>query len=94
MLRTIAIWNRAPLVTAPLVIASLGQWGMLLRGSVTVRSHWSDPFGACVVDAVFPRVIEGGYLYSELSTRNFSCPLPVVGTKQDPEIDAEHSDVV
>jgi len=92
MLRTIAIWNRAPLVMVPLVIASLGQWGMLLRGGVTVRSRWSDPAGACVTDADHPRVIEGGYLCSELSTRNFSCPLPVVGTKQDP--DAEHSDVV
>jgi len=47
-----------------LVIASLGQWGVLLRGSVVVRSSWSDIFGACVVDAVFPRVTEWGYLYT------------------------------
>ena len=65
MLRTIAIWNRAPLVTVPLVIASLGQWGVLLRGSVAVQSSWSDLFGACVVDTVFPRVTEWSYLYSE-----------------------------
>jgi hypothetical protein len=81
MLRTIAIWNRAPLVTAPLVVASLGQWGMLFHGSLTVRSSWSDVFGACVVDAVLPRAIEWGYLYSESSTRNFSYSLPLVGDK-------------
>ena len=78
MLRTIAIWNRAPFVTAPLIVASLGQWGMLLHSSTTVRSRWSDPFGACVVDAVFPRILEWGYLYSESSTRKFSCLFPVV----------------
>jgi hypothetical protein len=79
MLRTIAVWDRAPLVTAPLVIASLGQWGMLLRSSLTVRSRWGDPSGPCLVSADFPRVIEGSYLYSELSTRNFFLTLLLWG---------------
>jgi len=64
MIRTIAIWNRAPLVTAPLVIASLGQWGVLLRGSTTVRSSWSDTLGACVISNVLPRATEWTYLYT------------------------------
>jgi hypothetical protein len=67
MLRTIAVWNRAPLVTAPLVVASLGQWGILFHGIATVRSSWSDVAGACVVDEVPPVFIELIYLYSEYS---------------------------
>jgi len=64
MLRTIAVWNR-PLVTVPLVLASAGQWGLLLHGIVIIRSSWSDAARACVVDTFSPVFMESMYLYSE-----------------------------
>lgn len=67
MLRTIALWNRHPLVTTLLVICSLGQWGILFHGISTVRSTWvanESGGGQCVVDAVRPIFVELIYLYS------------------------------
>jgi len=84
MLRTIAVWNRAPLVTVPLVIASLGQWGILFHGITTVRSSWSDAANACVVDAVSPVFLELIYLYSELYSR-FAPYFPAVSYENDAE---------
>ena len=66
MLRTIAVWNRAPLLTGLLVVTSLGQWGILFHGIAMVRSSWSDATNACVVDEVPPVFVELIYLYSEL----------------------------
>jgi len=76
MLRTIAVWNRAPFVTSSLVVVSLGQWGLLLHSITTVRSSWSDAIRTCAVNAVPPKFIKLNYLYSELSARSygfFSC---------------------
>jgi len=72
MLRTIVFWNRAPLATASLIVASLGQWGFLLHDISTVRSSWNDVVRACAVDAVHPKFIKLNYLYSELSARSSS----------------------
>jgi len=66
MLRTIAVWHRAPLVTASLAVASLGQWGILLHGIVTVRSR-SDVSKTCLVDYASPVFVKLIYLYSESS---------------------------
>jgi len=65
MLRTIAIWNRAPLVTVPLVVASLGQWSLLFHGIVTIRSSWSDLARTCVVVDARHLFMVSVYLYSE-----------------------------
>ena len=65
MLRTIAVWNRAPLVTIPLVLASLGQWAVLFYAIATIRSDWSDTTNACVVEKVPPVYYELIYIYSE-----------------------------
>lgn len=67
MLRTLAVWKRAPFVTVPLIVISLGQWSLLFHGIVTIRSRWSDVASACVVDAVHPLFTEVIYLYSEES---------------------------
>jgi len=64
MLRTIAVWNRVPFVTVPLVLASMGQWGLLLHGIVIIRSSWSDVARACVLSAVPPAFMEAIYLYT------------------------------
>jgi len=64
MLRTIAVWNRAPIVTASLVVASVGQWGLLLHGISTVLSSWSDAIRACAINAVHPKFIKLNYLYT------------------------------
>jgi len=66
MLRTIAVWNRAHRVTAPLVVASLGQWGLLIHGIATVRSSWSDVSKECVINGALPVAVGLIYLYSEL----------------------------
>ena len=47
MLRTIAVWNRAHFVTAPLITASLGLWGLLLYDVATFQGSWNDVFGVC-----------------------------------------------
>ena len=67
MLRTIAVWNRAPFVTVPLVAASLGQWGILCYNMTSLRGGWSDSAGRCLVDAVPPLQVELMYLCSESS---------------------------
>ena len=82
LLRTIAVWNRTPLVTAPLIVASLGQWCVLLIAIVTTRSSSSDIANAYVVEEVPPVFFELIYLYSEYS-KVFSLVLPVVWPKQD-----------
>jgi len=65
MLRTIAVWNRATFITVPLIVASLGQWGILFHGIVAVRSKRSHAVNACV-DHAGPLVfVESMYLYSE-----------------------------
>lgn len=64
MLRTIAVWNRNPLVTIPLIITSLGQWGILFHGIATVKSSWDPVASACVVNAVPPVFVELIYLYT------------------------------
>jgi hypothetical protein len=71
MLRTMAVWDRTPLVKASLVAASLGQWGVLFHGIAIVRSTWSDVIKACVVDVVPSQYIQLNYLYSESSSRFF-----------------------
>jgi hypothetical protein len=67
MLRTIAVWNRAPLVTVPLVAASLCQWGVLFYNMTTVRGGWSDFAGRCLVNPIPPAHLESMYLCSESS---------------------------
>ncbi|KAF8302623.1 hypothetical protein DL93DRAFT_2102570 [Clavulina sp. PMI_390] len=64
MLRTIAVWNRRYFITVPLVILSLGQWGILFHGIATLRSSWNAVESACVVDAVPPVYVELMYLYT------------------------------
>lgn len=67
MLRTIAVWNRNLFVTIPLIVTSLGQWGILFHGIATVKSSWNPIAQACVVDEVAPVFVELIYLYSALS---------------------------
>lgn len=67
MLRTIAVWNRNLFVTIPLIVTSLGQWGILFHGIATVKSSWNPVAQACVVDEVAPVFVELIYLYSALT---------------------------
>ena len=91
MLRTIAVWNRAPLVTVPLVVASLGHWAVLLRGVGAVRSSWDVVTGACTVNAVRPVFLDLLYIYSESKelSQNFLFPLHEIFGTND-----EYSDVI
>jgi hypothetical protein len=66
MLRTIAIWNRNIFVVIPLILLSLGQWGILFHGVATVHSSWVAAAGGCVVTGTAQGFIELIYLYSEL----------------------------
>ena len=67
MLRAIAVWNRKPRIVIPLILASLGQWGILTHGIVTIRSQWSDVERTCVVETVFPKLMEVIFMYRESS---------------------------
>lgn len=66
MLRTIAVWNRAPLITVPLVVASLGQWALLFHSVVIVAGAWNDIARTCLITSTSPLFIGLIYLYSEL----------------------------
>ena len=48
MLRTIAVWNRAPLVVVSLTAASLGLWSLLLYNIASIRGSWNDAIDMCV----------------------------------------------
>lgn len=65
MLRTIAIWKCLPFVTAPLVIASLGQWGLSFHSITIVRGAWDNGASECWGDITSPVIISLNYLYSE-----------------------------
>ncbi|KAG8956350.1 hypothetical protein FRC04_004431 [Tulasnella sp. 424] len=64
MLRTIAVWSRNLKVVIPLCILSLGQWGILLHGVITVRASWSDVAKACVVTDTVPVFLDLIYVYT------------------------------
>lgn len=64
MIRTIAIWERKLFVTIPLVALSLGQWGLLYHGIVTVRASWLPEVGACVVTGTKPLFLNLLYFYT------------------------------
>ena len=75
MLRTIAVWNRAPIVALPLLAASLGQWGVLLHSAVSIRGTWSERASQCLVQSTSASAMEVNCIYSELSTRIISSVL-------------------
>jgi hypothetical protein len=84
MLRTIAVWNRSPRIVIPLLLASMGQWGMLIHGIVTIRSQWSDVERACIVETVSPKFMEVIFMYCELYPQpSLFPPLPSHEAKQD-----------
>lgn len=66
MLRTIAVWNKKLYIVIPLVILSLGQWGILLHGVTTVKAHWEPTTQSCSVDAVEGLFLNLVYLWSTL----------------------------
>ena len=91
MLRTIAVWNRAPFVTAPLIMASLGLWGLLLYDIATMRGSWSDVFDVCLsesgISSLTGSII---FMYGESSVLLFHC----AAQNDMPNINVEYSDVV
>lgn len=65
MLRTFAIWNQNKLVVIPLIVLALGQWGIAFFATTTVKAHYEDAAGACVVGGVSDLDLDIIYLYSE-----------------------------
>lgn len=65
MLRTFAIWNQNKLVVIPLVILALGQWGVAFFAVTTVKAHFEEAAGACVVASVTKLHLDIIYLYSK-----------------------------
>lgn len=67
MLRTIAIYSKNLYVVVPLVVLSLGQWGILLHGISTVQATWVDlptGGGSCVVTAAPQVFLQLLYIYT------------------------------
>jgi len=83
MLRTIAVWNRSPRIVVPLILASMGQWGMLIHGIVTIRSHWSGVERTCIVETVSPKYMEVIFMYCELSPQSPLSPSRHMGKTRD-----------
>lgn len=67
MLRTFAIWNQNKLVMIPLVVLALGQWGIAFFAVTTVKAHFDDTAGACIVASVAKVHLNIIYLYSKPS---------------------------
>jgi hypothetical protein len=83
MLRTIAVWNRSPRIVVPLLLASMGQWGLLIHGIVTIRSQWSDVERACIVETVSPKLMGAIFLSCELYPQSsLFPPLPSHGANE------------
>ncbi|KAG8969622.1 hypothetical protein FRB90_010722 [Tulasnella sp. 427] len=67
MLRTIAIYSKNLFVVVPLIVLSVGQWGILLHGISTVKAAWVDlPTGGgqCVVTAAPQVFLQLLYIYT------------------------------
>jgi len=64
MLRTFAIWNQTKLVVIPLALLALGQWGIAFFALTTVKAHYDDTVGACVVGGVSDLDLDIIYLYT------------------------------
>ncbi|KAG9032012.1 hypothetical protein FS837_002841 [Tulasnella sp. UAMH 9824] len=67
MLRTIAIYSKNLYVVVPLIVLSLGQWGILFHGISTVEATWQDlptGGGACVVTAAPQVFLQLLYIYT------------------------------
>jgi len=82
MLRTIAVWNRSPRIAVPLILASMGQWGLLIHGIVTIRSHWSDVAGTCIVRTASPKFMEAIFMYCKLSPQSSLFPSRHMGQNE------------
>jgi len=64
MFRTIAIWSKNIYIVIPLCVLSMGQWGILLHGIVTVNSSWSEQAMTCIVNSAQPAWINAIYVYT------------------------------
>lgn len=64
-IRTIAVWNKNLFVVVPLVIISLGQWGILLHGITTVSATYVPETNSCNVAQVEGLFLNLVYLWSE-----------------------------
>jgi len=64
MFRTIAIWSKNIYIVVPLCILSMGQWGILLHGIVTVNSTWNEAAMTCMVNSAQPAWINAIYVYT------------------------------
>jgi len=82
MLRTIAVWNRSPRIVIPLILASMGQWGLLIHGIVTIRSQWSDVERTCLVKTVSPKYMEAIFMYCKLSPQSSLFPSRHMGQNE------------
>ncbi|KDQ09989.1 hypothetical protein BOTBODRAFT_503327 [Botryobasidium botryosum FD-172 SS1] len=64
MFRTIAVWSKNIYVVVPLCVLSMGQWGIILHGIVTIQSSWSPEAMTCIVEGTQPAWINAIYLYT------------------------------
>jgi uncharacterized protein (DUF486 family) len=67
MLRTFAIWNQNKFVVIPLVLLALGQWGIAFFALTTVKAHYDQTTGACVVGGVSDLDLDIIYIYSKFA---------------------------
>ncbi|KAL1744409.1 hypothetical protein HDZ31DRAFT_38747 [Schizophyllum fasciatum] len=64
MLRTIALWERKPVVVASLGVLCVAHWGVLWRGMFIVESSWNEEIGACYVTKTSPGLLNVTFFYT------------------------------
>jgi len=64
MIRTLALWEWERWVTITIVILSLGQWGILIRGMNIVEAIWDPSTNSCVVNNTNHLLLNLNYFYT------------------------------
>lgn len=77
--RTVAVWNKSIWIVIPLVLISLGQWGILFHGVTTVHAFYDPVTKACQVAQVDGLWLNLVYLWSTSFQRNIDIEnLPIL----------------
>jgi len=64
MIRTIAIWERRPIIIVPLLVICLAHWGLLYHGIIIVRASWDSTQAACVVFSTNPTFLTVNFFFT------------------------------
>ena len=64
MLRAIALWNRDPRLTVPILVLHLAQWAFYLHNAFNVKELWSDEKQICYTESVTIPYLKAQFIYT------------------------------